>query len=208
MAQDSANFQSHGVGAGELEDDRAGSGTHGEDLQDTVALAALEAPDLHRSHLVEGNAGQGPLAMALPVEQWALPHEAAGYRDAPRTARTSETEARRSVAITGAPVNSLTPRTIAEAPCTLMLAPIRQSSGTCMNRFSKIVSVIIAAPSAVVIRAIICACRSVGKPGNGSVITSTPPIRPVRRWTNTPPGVGSTGTPAPSRTRITPAKAS
>ena len=37
---------------------------------------------------------------------------------------------------------------MADAPCTLMLAPMRQSSGTCMKRFSKIVSVIIAAPSA------------------------------------------------------------
>ena len=35
------------------------------------------------------------------------------------------TEARRSVAITGAPVSRGTPRTIAEAPCTLMLAPMR-----------------------------------------------------------------------------------
>ena len=34
-----------------------------------------------------------------------------------------------------------------------------------MKRFSKIVSVIIAAPSAIVISAMICACRSVGKPG-------------------------------------------
>ena len=48
-----------------------------------------------------------------------------------------------------------------------MLAPMRHSSGTCMKRFSKIVSVIIAAPSAVAISAIICACRSVGNPGIG-----------------------------------------
>ena len=45
------------------------------------------------------------------------------------------------------------------------LAPMRISSGTCMKRLSKIVSVIIDAPSARVISAIICACRSVGKPG-------------------------------------------
>ena len=50
-----------------------------------------------------------------------------------------------------------------------MLAPIRVNSGTCMKRFSKIVSVIIEAPSAVVISAIIWAWRSVGKPG----LTST-----------------------------------
>ncbi len=34
-----------------------------------------------------------------------------------------------------------------------------------MKRFSKIVSVIIAAPEAIVISAMTCACRSVGKPG-------------------------------------------
>ena len=80
---------------------------------------------------------------------------------------TSDTEARKSVAMTGAPVSRGTPRTSAEAPWTLMLAPIRTSSGTCMKRFSKIVSVIIEAPSAVAISAMICACRSVGNPGIG-----------------------------------------
>ena len=43
-----------------------------------------------------------------------------------------------------------------------------------MKRFSKIVSVIMPAPSAVVISAIIWACMSVGKPGKGSVMMSTP----------------------------------
>ena len=76
-----------------------------------------------------------------------------------------------------------TPRTSAEAPCTVMLAPMRISSGTCMKRFSKIVSVIIEAPSAIAISAMTCACRSVGKPGKGSVITSTPASRPLRRRT-------------------------
>ena len=72
---------------------------------------------------------------------------------------------------------------MAEPPCTLMSAPIRLSSGTCMKRFSKMVSVIIEAPSATVISAMNCACRSVAKPGKGSVITSTPlqPVQPARR---------------------------
>ena len=69
---------------------------------------------------------------------------------------------------------------MAEAPWTLMLAPMRLSSGTCMKRFSKIVSVIIAAPSAIAISAIICACRSVGKPGirlGHHVDAVQPPLR-------------------------------
>ncbi len=57
--------------------------------------------------------------------------------------------------MTGAPVSFFTPRTMADEPWILMLAPMRHSSGTCMKRFSKIVSVIIAAPSAMVISAII-----------------------------------------------------
>ena len=58
-----------------------------------------------------------------------------------------------------------TPRTTADAWCTVMLAPIRANSGTCIKRFSKIVSVIIEAPSATAISAITWACRSVGNPG-------------------------------------------
>ena len=42
-----------------------------------------------------------------------------------------------------------------------------------MKRFSKIVSVICEEPPAQVISAINCACRSVGKPGNGAVDTVT-----------------------------------
>ena len=52
-------------------------------------------------------------------------------------------------------------------------APMRISSGACMKRFSKIVSSSTLVPSAVHSSAIICACRSVGKPGKGSVATST-----------------------------------
>src|ERR1700722_2978985 len=110
---------------------------------------------------------------------------------AARPARTSETEARKSVAITGAPVSFSTPRTMAAAPCTAMSAPMRVNSGTCMKRFSKMVSVIIAAPSAVLISAMSCACRSVGNPGKGSVVTSTPLRRLARRETLMPFGIGA-----------------
>src|SRR5665213_3550180 len=98
---------------------------------------------------------------------------------AARPASTSETEARRSVAITGAPFNLATPRIAADAPCTLMSAPMRVSCGTCMKRFSKLFSVMTESPSAVLITAIICAWRSVGKPGNGAVATSMPLSRPL-----------------------------
>ena len=113
-------------------------------------------------------------------------------------ASTSETEALRSVAITGAPVSSLTPRTSADPPCTVMRAPIRASSGTCMKRFSKMVSVIMAAPSATHMRAMNCACKSVAKPGNGRVITSLPRRPPSARPTCTPPSAASIRRPASS----------
>jgi hypothetical protein len=45
-----------------------------------------------------------------------------------------------------------------------------------MKRFSKIVSVMWEVPFARVISAMSCACRSVGKPGNGEVETSTEPM--------------------------------
>ena len=48
-------------------------------------------------------------------------------------------DARRSVAITGAPESRSTPRTTAVCPSMSMSAPMRGSSGTCMKRFSKIV---------------------------------------------------------------------
>ena len=47
-----------------------------------------------------------------------------------------------------APVSCAAPRTIAVLPSTSMSAPMRRSSGTCMKRFSKIVSVMTAVPSA------------------------------------------------------------
>jgi hypothetical protein len=70
-------------------------------------------------------------------------------------------------------------------PWKLMRAPMRISSGTCMKRFSKMVSVIIEAPSATVISAMNCACMSVAKPGKGSVTTSVP-RRPLSRVTCRP----------------------
>ena len=61
---------------------------------------------------------------------------------------------------------------IAIAPSASIRAPIRASSATCMNRFSKIVSVTRDWPSASPSSVITCACMSVGKPGNGLVMTS------------------------------------
>jgi hypothetical protein len=78
-------------------------------------------------------------------------------------------EARRSVAITVAPVSSSTPWTIAVLPSMSMRAPSRRSSCTCMKRFSKMVSVTCAVPSATQLSAMNCACMSVGKPGCGAV---------------------------------------
>ena len=55
-----------------------------------------------------------------------------------------------------------------------------------MKRFSKIVSVMCEAPLAQVISAISCACRSVGKPGNGAVVTVTGLIPAPLRATRMP----------------------
>src|SRR4030066_176794 len=88
-------------------------------------------------------------------------------------ASTRQAEARRSVAMTMAPSSRGTPRTSAVWPDTSMLAPRRRSSCTCMKRFSKMVSVTLAAPSAMVFIAMNCACMSVGNAGCGAVRTST-----------------------------------
>jgi hypothetical protein len=50
---------------------------------------------------------------------------------------------------------------------------MRISSCACMKRFSKMVSVTMEMPSACVISAMYCACRSVAKPGYSSVVMST-----------------------------------
>ena len=64
------------------------------------------------------------------------------------------------------------PRTVAVRPSTVMFAPMRLSSCTCMKRFSKMFSVTVVVPSAWVARAMNWACMSVGKPGYSSVVMS------------------------------------
>mmetsp|Transcript_27491 Transcript_27491/g.50825 ORF Transcript_27491/g.50825 Transcript_27491/m.50825 type:complete len:305 (+) Transcript_27491:1833-2747(+) len=115
---------------------------------------------------------------------------------AAKPARINDTEARKSVAITRAPLSFSTPCTVAVPPCTSILAPMRISSGACIKRFSKIFSSRTDVPSAVHIIAMNCACRSVGKPGNGSVVTSTAFTRPFLRATLRPFSVSSTSIPA------------
>ena len=56
-------------------------------------------------------------------------------------------EARRSLAMTRAPVRRAGPSTTAQRPSRRMRAPMRTSSATCWKRFSKMVSVIVATPS-------------------------------------------------------------
>ena len=69
-----------------------------------------------------------------------------------------------------------------------------------MKRFSKIVSRMRDVPLARVMRAMNCAWRSVGKPGNGSVVTSTGSIPAPFRRTRMPSLVAETS--APERSRI------
>ncbi len=78
-------------------------------------------------------------------------------------------DARRSVAITFAPDSWSTPVTSAVLPSTVMCAPSRFSSCTCMKRFSKIVSTTCAVPLAIVFSAMNCACMSVGNAGYSEV---------------------------------------
>ncbi len=58
-------------------------------------------------------------------------------------------------------------------PSSTMFAPRRLISGTCMKRFSKIVSVTRLVPSAIAFIARNCACMSVGNAGYGAVRMST-----------------------------------
>ena len=88
---------------------------------------------------------------------------------ATKPAKTRPAEARKSVAITFAPSSTATPFTSAALPSTLMSAPMRCSSCTCIKRFSKMVSTVVETPSAMVFIAINCACISVGKAGCGAV---------------------------------------
>ena len=80
--------------------------------------------------------------------------------------------ARKSDAIIGAPDSFVLPHMMALGPSRLIFAPMRASSGTCIKRSGYMRSVIIEIPSACVIRAHICACRSVGNPGYGNVTAS------------------------------------
>ena len=84
-------------------------------------------------------------------------------------ANTRLAEARKSVAITIAPSKYATPFTSAVLPSMLISAPRRCISCTCIKRFSKIVSVTFATPTATLFSAINCACISVGKAGCGAV---------------------------------------
>jgi hypothetical protein len=96
---------------------------------------------------------------------------------------TRHADARRSVAITFAPVRRGTPRTIAVEPSTSMSAPRRFNSCTCIMRFSKIVSVITEVPPARVASAMNCACMSVGNAGYGAVrrlVGASLPLRAIR----------------------------
>ena len=85
-------------------------------------------------------------------------------------AMESAAPARRSGAHSWAPCSSFTPLMIATLPSTVMLVPIRFSSSTYLKRFSKIVSVTVLPPFAVLRMTVICGCISVGKPGYGRVL--------------------------------------
>ena len=61
---------------------------------------------------------------------------------------TEATNARRSEHITTAEDSGVLPRTVALRPSTLMFAPMRTNSPTCMNRFSKMFSTTVVVPSA------------------------------------------------------------
>ena len=58
-------------------------------------------------------------------------------------------------ACTSAPYSFLTPLTTATSPCTVMSAPIRRKSGTCLKRVSKMFSMMIPVPSEIASKAII-----------------------------------------------------
>src|SRR5574337_548479 len=92
---------------------------------------------------------------------------------ATRPASTRQADARRSVAMIGAPLMWSTPCTIAVLPSRRMSAPRRCNSCACMKRFSNTVSVTTPVPSATQLSAVNCACMSVGKAGYGAVLMLT-----------------------------------
>ena len=81
--------------------------------------------------------------------------------------------------MTMAPDRLSTPWATALLPSIAISAPRRLSSWTCINRFSKIVSVIVALPLAMAFRTINCACISVGKAGYSEVVKLTGLGRPA-----------------------------
>ena len=78
---------------------------------------------------------------------------------------TSAAPALRSGAATCAPARLPTPVINAVLPSTFIIAPIRVNSSTYLNLFSKILSVTVLLPLAIVRTTAICGCISVGNPG-------------------------------------------
>ena len=93
---------------------------------------------------------------------------------------TSAAPPRRSGASTTVPLSVRGPAITAWWPLVSMPAPRRLSSSTTTKRFSKTFSVMIEVPSASDSRTMVCACRSVAKPGCGSVEMSTGASGPSR----------------------------
>ena len=87
------------------------------------------------------------------------------------------------------PTAASTPRTTACRPSWRMSAPMRLSSATKPSRLSNTFSVTMAVPSAVASSATASGMKSVAKPGNGSVATSTAGMRSSAR-ASSPSGVG------------------
>ena len=82
--------------------------------------------------------------------------------------RSGAAPARRSEALTGAPVRRSTPSTTATRSSVVICAPIRRISLICLKRDSKIVSVIMLVPLAVERSTVAGCCRSVGNPDRAS----------------------------------------
>src|SRR5436309_15432892 len=78
MAQDPADFQSHGGGAGKVEDDGPGLEPDRENLENAVTHRRNEAANLDRGDPVEGDAGQRPLEALAAAWRRTLPAKAVG----------------------------------------------------------------------------------------------------------------------------------
>ena len=97
------------------------------------------------------------LAGALEVEDIEVRFLQAFDASLDMPASNNAADARKSLAITGAPLNGRPPFTIALGPSISISAPNLASSLTCMKRDSKIRSVMMLIPGASVMSAIICA---------------------------------------------------